>query len=72
MCLNETRHDAAVDGTHLGAGPDPFFNVGTATDCNDPAAGDRERLRGGLRGVDGEDSSEKNQICTSGRRSRIT
>lgn len=62
--FNESRHDAAVsdvDGLSVGAGE--VGDLSTGADGDDAAVGDRERLGGGPRLVDGQDGSGHDEIC---------
>ena len=55
MCLNESRHDAAVtDVDGLGAGADQGGDVGAVPHRDDPPVGHGQRLSGGPLLVDGQ------------------
>ena len=64
VCLNESRHDAAVaDVDGLGVGAHEPGDIGPAADGDDPPVGDGERLGGGPRVVDGQYGSGDDDIC---------
>ena len=65
MCLNESRHHAAVaDIDGLGVRADESGHLGPVTDRDDPAVGHRQRLGGGPGVVDGQDGSGDDDVCS--------
>ncbi len=66
VCLDESRHDAAVaDIDGLGVGADEVGDIGAGADGDDPAVGDGERLGRGPLVIDGQDGSGDDDICGS-------
>ena len=64
MCLNESRHDAAVaDVDGLGVGADERGDIGAGADGDDPPVGDGERLGGGPGLVDGQYGPGDDEVC---------
>jgi hypothetical protein len=62
-CLDEAGHQATVaDVERLRSGADPALDIRAIPDRDDAAIGHRERLRGGVQIVDGENGPGNDQV----------